>query len=183
MITDFIKKAFKSKSLIGVRTIELSWGESIIGFVSEIFDDQFIVNEIDEYGEFTNNTTIPYCNIVNMDFEDRYQKRLLLLVNYKSYLDTENPITISHIDSSIENHFNLLIEQNILATFFLDEDDYVTGILLKFNDTNILIQSIGNEGDDDGLSIYQRKKIVSLRYNSKEELRMSILYNHRLDLY
>lgn len=183
MIKEFIKKAFNTKSLIGVRTIELSWGERIIGFVSELFDDQFIVDEIDEYGEFTNNTIIPYCNIVNLDFEDRYQKRLLLLVNNRSYFNAENPIIINQIDSSIEYHFNQLIEQNILSTFFLDEEDYVTGILLKFDDTNVMIQSIGSEGDDDGLSIYPRKKIVSMRSNSKEELRISILYKLRLDFY
>ncbi len=178
-----LENAIKEKSLIGIRTNSTDWGESIIGFIVGIEETFFTINEIDEYGLFIGNTIIAIQDIVNIEINDRYQKRLKFIHENSSMFKPNNRISIWKSDVELFPNFKFLNENQIITTFYFDEDDYVIGIIIKFNKESILIKNIGREGDDDGMSCYPIVKIIGLRYNSIEEQKIKLLYENRACFY
>jgi hypothetical protein len=68
-----------------------------------------------------------------------------------------------------------LIEKDIIATLFFDEDFFITGKILEFQDNYIFVNNITSSGEDDGYSIHLIDKLIGIRYNGKEELKIRYL--------
>ena len=179
----FLKKAYKEKTLIGIRTNSLEWGEFIIGFIIKIEDSSFIINEMDEYGFYIGNTTIEIEDIIDIDFDDRYQRRLKFIHDHNSFFNINNRITIWKEGSKLVNHFKQLIEPKTIVTFYFNEEDYVIGFVLEYDKDQLIINNIGNEGDEDGISCHFIKNLMGLKYNGLEEQKIKLLYDNRALFY
>ena len=183
MIKTLLENAIKEKSLIGIRTKSLDWGESIIGFIIQFGGSYFTINEIDEYGFLIGKTQIAIEDVINIDVDDRYQKRLTYIYNNNSTFKINERITIWKEGEELIPNIKALIENKIVATFYLIEDDYVIGFALKYDKTYVMIKNIGSEGDEDGTSYYPIDKFIGLRYNSIEEQKIKLLYENRTSFY
>jgi hypothetical protein len=183
MKRSLLESAFKEKTLIGIRTNAQDWGESIIGFIVKLEDSFFTINEIDEYGAYIGNTTIEIENIINIDINDRYQKRLKLIHDHVSTFNVNNRITVWKESSTLIHYFKDLMESVTIVTFYFNEDDYVTGVILKYDENQIMINNIGSEGDEDGISCHYINHLMGLRYNSLEEQKIKLLYDNRVLFY
>jgi hypothetical protein len=183
MKRSLLESAFKEKTLIGIRTNAQDWGESIIGFIVKLEDLFFTINEIDEYGAYIGNTTIEIENIINIDINSRYEKRLKFINEYISTINPNNRTTIWKEGKLLIPHFNNLIVNETIVTFWFNEDDYVIGLLLKFDEDDILIKNIGREGDEDGISCHYINKLIGIRYNGLEEQKIKLLYDNRVLFY
>ncbi|MBW6480872.1 MAG: hypothetical protein K0B37_15690 [Bacteroidales bacterium] len=183
MKTDILKKAFKEKSLIGIRTNMLEWGESIVGFVVNINESYFTINEIDENGFFIGNTEIAIEEVINIEVEDRYQKRLKFIHDNKSTLDINKRKTIWKEGEAIIPHFKALIEDKKIVTLFFNEDDYVYGFIVKNDSSYVMIKNIGSEGDEDGISYYPIDRLIGLRYDGLVEQKIKLLYENSKKFY
>ena len=181
MKRSLLECALKEKSLIGIRMNSQDWGESIIGFIVDLEDSFFTINEIDEYGFHIGNTTVEIENIIDINTDDRYIRRLKFI--HEHVLDPNNRTTIWKENTAIIPHFKKLFENNLITTFWFNEDDYVTGILLKFDEDDILIKNIGREGDIDGTSCHYINKLIGIQYNGLEEQKIKLLYENRSSFY
>ena len=175
----FLTKALKDKSLIGIRTKSQDLGESIIGFIIEVEDSFFIINEIDKYGSFIGNTTIETEEIINIDIDDRYQRRLKFIHDNLTTFNINNRITVWKEGAKLLPYLKSLIENKTIVTFYFNDDDYATGIVIRLDGSKIIIDNIGSEGDDDGLSCHYVNNLIGLRYNSLEEQKIKLLYENR----
>jgi hypothetical protein len=179
MIKSILKKAFEDEILVGMRTDMQDWGETIIGFITEINELCFTIKEIDEYGYFKGKIIINHVNVINMEIEDRYQKRLFFLYKNNSIFNQSNQVTIYKEGDLLKEYFESLIQDKSIVTFYLDEEDYVIGEILKYDEEVILIKNIGREGDEDGVSYFFINKIIGIRFNGIEEQKIELLYKHR----
>src|SRR5258708_40226166 len=118
-----LESAFKEKTLIGIRTNAQDWGESIIGFIVKLENSFFTINEIDEYGFYIGNTTIEIENIISIDINDRYQRRLKLIHDHVSTFNINNRITIWKVGYSLIQYFKGLIESETIVNVYFNEDD------------------------------------------------------------
>jgi len=183
MNKSILERALKDKSLIGIRTHLQEWGESIIGFIVELDESFFTINEIDEYGFYIGNTTIEIGNIINIDINDRYQRRLKFIHEHASIFNINNRISIWKEGFMLIPYFENLIENKTVVTFYFNEDDYVTGRVLSFDKEQIMLNNIGSEGDEDGVSYYHINNLIGLRYDSLEEQKIKLLYENRFEFY
>lgn len=183
MKIDVIKKSYKEKTLIGIRTDMIEWDESIIGFITNINDRSIIINEIDKNGFFIGNTNIEIDRIISIDINDRYQKRLLYLHKNRGLLDYNKRVTIWKEGGKLTEYFLELIKNKKIVTFYLDEDNYVTGILNEFDEFYVMIKTIGKEGDEDGISYYPIESIIGLRYDGIEEQKIKLLNDNCMKFY
>jgi len=179
MIRKILKEAIKNNSLIGIRTKELQWGQTIIGYIVNLNETFFTINEIDEYGTLIGNTIIEMVDVLHVEINDRYQRRLKLIFENRLMFNPNNRITIWKEGKKLIPYFKILKEENILSTFFLNEDDYIIGFLLNFTENYISIKNIGDDGDDDGESCYCIENFIGLRYNSLSEQKTKLLYENR----
>lgn len=183
MKKEILEKAIKEKTLVGIRTNMLEWGESIIGFIVDLGESFFTINEIDENGFLIGNTQISIDDVINIDINDRYQRRMMFIYNNNSAFNINERVTIWKEGEELMPHIKILIEDKIIATLYLNENDYVTGFVLKYNKTYVIIQNIGNEGDEDGTSYYPIDKLIGMRYNGIEEQKIKLLYENRTSFY
>jgi hypothetical protein len=179
MKDSIFKNAFNNKSLIGIRTHSQEWGKSIIGFIVKLDDYSFTINEIDEYGYYIGHTTIKVEEVINIDIDDRYQRRLKFIHDHISIFNINNRITIWEEGSKLLPYFNELKERKTMITFYLNEDAYLTGSILNYDKNEILINNVGREGDEDGISCHYINDLIGLRYNSLEEQKITLLYENQ----
>jgi hypothetical protein len=179
MMRKILKKANEDKSLIGIRTKELEWGQTIIGYIVNLDGASFTINEIDEYGSLIGNTIIEIVDVLHVETNDRYQRRLKLIFENRLMFSPNNRVTIWKEGTKLVPYFKILKEENILSTFFLNEDDYIIGFLQDFTENYISIKNIGDDGDDDGESCYCVENFIGLRYNGLSEQKTKLLYENR----
>jgi hypothetical protein len=86
-------------------------------------------------------------------------------------------------EDKLAPYFNDLIENKTIATFYFNEDDYATGVVLKYDEAQIMINNIGSEGDEDGISCHYIDRLIGLRYNGLEEQKIKLLYENRAFFY
>lgn len=180
MTHNLLNKAIDDKSLIGIRTKNLEWGQTIIGYIVELKEEEFTINEIDEYGSYIGKTVILINDILHLEYNDRYQKRLQFIFENNSTLDTNKSVTIWKEGQKLRPNLKILEETNKLCTFFLNEHDYVIGFLQDVTDTQMLIRNIGDEGDDDGLSCYYIEDFIGIRFDSLTEQKINLLHINKM---
>lgn len=178
-----LKEMVKKNTLIGIRTNNLDWDETIVGFINSIEETCFTINEIDKYGLLIGSTIIKIEDVINIDINDRYLKRLKYIYDNKSIFNYNDRTTIWGTGDELIKYFKLLFEKKSITTFFYDEEDYLTGILMKYDKKYIKIMCVGDEGDEDGISYYPIDKLIGLRYDGIEEQRIKLLYQNRDKFY
>lgn len=178
MSNSFLKRAIKEKKLIGIRTNAQDWDEVIIGFVVELNEHTFIINEIDQIGQLIGNTTLEMENIISIEYNDRYQKRLQYIFENHSKFNINNQVTIWKEGSALISYFNDLVKSKKIITFYFDEDNFVIGILLNFDEDNVIIKNIGTEGDEDGESCYLIDHLIGIKYDGIDEQKIKLLYDN-----
>lgn len=178
MVFDLLLEAKNKSRLIGLRTKNMDFEESLIGFVHELNDGRVIIQEIDQYGKIEGLTSIDLKDILSVDYDDRYQKRLLCIFSNKELLDAEKKVIVyGNPEELVEIVRDCITNKNMIKLLFTNKN-YATGIPIAVDSSHILIHSIGWEGDDDGLSAYSFSEIIGVQYNSIEEQIISILYSN-----
>lgn len=178
MVFDLLLEAKNKSRLIGLRTKNMDFEESLIGFVHELNDGRVIIQEIDQYGKIEGLTSIDLKDILSVDYDDRYQKRLLCIFSNKELLDAEKKVIVyGNPEELVEIVRDCITNKNMIKLLFTNKN-YATGIPIAVDLSHILIHSIGWEGDDDGLSAYSFSEIIGVQYNSIEEQIISILYSN-----
>lgn len=175
MIKQLLNKSIEEKSIIGIRTKNLEWGEVIIGFVVNIEEKYLTINEIDEFGCEIGSTIIELDNILHVEYKDKYQKQLQFTFHNKHYFNIDKRVTIWKNGVELIPYFKEIEEKKILCTLFLNEEDFIYGFLLNYSKTNLLISNIGDDGYEDGMSCYYIDDIIGLRYNSLTEQKIMLL--------
>ncbi len=178
-----IESTYKNKSLIGIRTNMIEWDETIIGFISDLGESYLTIDEIDEYGLGIGSTHIALDDVISIEIDDRYQKRLLHLQKNSSKLEVKRRTTIWKEGEELILHFQELIKSKCIITFYFDEDNYIIGLLTKYDDTYIEVKNIGDEGDEDGVSYHPINKLIGVRYNSIQEQKIGVLHDNRANFY
>ena len=178
MVSDLLLEAKNKSRLIGLRTKNMDFEESLIGFVHELNDGRVIIQEIDQYGKIEGLTSIDLKDILSVDYDDRYQKRLLCIFSNKELLDAEKKVIVyGNPEELVEIVKDCITNKNMIKLLFTNKN-YAPGIPIAVDSSHILIHSIGWEGDDDGLSAYSFSEIIGVQYNSIEEQIISILYSN-----
>lgn len=175
MIKDILKEAYDKKNIIGVTTKIIDWDESIIGYIVEIDDTYFTINELDEYGTFIGNTTIAFNDVCHVEPDNWYMRNLLLIQEKNLIFNPNTRITVWKEGKELEKHFQYIKDNSKITRFFFEDDNFVIGIVLKFDNNFLLIKKIGQDGSEDGITCYQVNDIIGLRYDGIEEQKIRLL--------
>ncbi len=179
MIKAILEKTIQNKSIIGIRTISQEVGESIIGFIVKFDESSFTINEIDEFGFFIGYTIIEIENIINIDVNDRYLRRLMFIHNNSKNFNINERITVWKEGFKLLPLLKEIKKDKKITTFYFNEDEYVVGYILRIEYEQIEVNNIGREGDEDGISYHFINNLIGLRFDSLEEQKIKLLYENR----
>lgn len=172
-MNNILKEKIAEKSLIGIRTINQEWDEVIIGFPKLLHGDNILIDEIDKYGESLGQTTIKIAEILSIEYDDPYQKRLKSIVESAVSFNDKLKVTIWNKKDDLMIIMNELIRSGDITTLFFDEDFFVTGKIIDFSNDFVKINNISSSGENEGFSVHLSEKLIGIRYNGKEELKIN----------
>ncbi|WP_163215057.1 hypothetical protein [Bacteroides sp. 519] len=176
---NLIKEIAKENTLIGIRTCKEDWDETVIGFVVETNENSFSLNEIDEFGFLIGTTEFAFSDIIHVEFNDQYQNNLSYIYK-KSQFDPNQRKTIWKKGKELLSQIDLLIKEKKITTLFFEEDIYKIGIIIKYENSYLMIKNITSEGEEDGFSFFSVNDLIGLRYSGLNEQKIELLYNRKL---
>lgn len=179
MKKNLLKEAMLQHKLIAFRTEREKWGESIIGYIVELTDNNITVNEIDEIGSFNGFSTFKLDSIVDIVMDDKTLRCLTSLNTYNKQIFANTTSTIWGIGDEIKNHIFQMKQRNELFTLFVEDDETsVIGFVNDFDDNSVLIDMVDNYGEKNGKILIPYEIITGVRCKSAEDQARLILYNH-----
>ncbi len=179
MIKEFLLRAHNEKTLVGVTTQLIAWDESIIGYIIDMDDNYFTINEMDEYGALIGNTTIAIQDVLHIEPESWYMRNLLFIHSKASTFASNSRVTLWKKGGELNVHFEYIKENRILTRFFFEDDNFVIGMIKDLNTEHVMIENIGQDGSWEGVTIYKINDLIGLRYNGLEEQKIQLLFKKR----
>jgi hypothetical protein len=179
MIQKLLKTAYEYKKIISINTNDVEWDESIIGYITEIDDVYFTMNEIDEYGIFIGNTIFAINNVIYVQPDDWYMRNLQVAHENRAVFTPNKRVTIWKTGKELISHFKSIKEDEKITRFFFEEDNFVIGLILDFDDNFLLIKNIGQDGKEEGITCYRVNDIIGLRYDGLSEQKIKLLYREK----
>ena len=174
-----LKEAMLQHKLIAFRTEKERWGESIIGYVVELTENNITVNEIDEIGSFIGFSTFKLDDIVDIVMDDKTLRCLTSLNTNNKQISTNTTSTIWGIGDEMKNHILLMKQRNELFTLFIEDDETsVIGFVNDIDDKSVLVDMVDNYGEENGKILIPFEIITGIRWKSAEDQARLILYNH-----
>ena len=177
MIKKLLNQFFIEKRLIGIRTKEIEWDELIIGYITDVSDQYFNINEIDEYGFPIGYTTIHIEDVCNIAYDDVYINNIQFLHENNVNFDVSKKVTLWKKFNDLIDHMEILKKSNKIIKLYFEDDIYVIGKILSFDDEFILISGIDTYGENDGFYCYYANTLEGLTYDGLEEQKIELLYN------
>ena len=179
MIRNLLLKAYEQQKIISINTDDIEWDESIIGYIAEIDDTYFTLNEIDEYGIFIGYTTFAISNVNYVQPDDWYMRNLQIMHENQSSFNPNLQVTIWKIGKDLIPHLGILKGNEKITKFFFEDDNFVIGIVLDSDDDFLLIKNIGQDGKEEGITCYRINDIIGLRYDGLSEQKIKLLYREK----
>lgn len=183
MFNKLIDEAFEKKLLFGFRTKFIDWGEIILGYIDKVTDLYIIVNEVDKYGYSIGYTVVDRNDILHVEMNDKYQETINTLNKSNKTFNRNTRYTVWLPLPELLKYFELIKEQEKIATFYLNEDDYVIGKIRDIDSTCLLIENITENGEIDGISCYSNDSFIGVRYDSIDEQKIEFLFRRCNPLY
>jgi hypothetical protein len=177
MIIKILTKALLNSKLIGIRTYFEDWDKVIIGFVKEINETNVIIEEIDKQGLIIGYMIIEIDDIINLDYDDKYQRKLEFLNKLKKQSYENIQLTVLKKGEKLISYFQELIDEKYITEFHFDDNHYEIGILQEFDEKYILCKNIGNNGEYEGISCFTIEYLTGIKYKGIEQYKIKLLYD------
>jgi len=177
MITNFLEQAFKQKKLISITTKSIEWDESIIGYVTETGNAYFTMNEINAEGDFIGKTVFSIDEVLCVQPDDFYLREIQIIHQNRDVFNPDLRVTVWKKGKDLLSYFKKIKNENKITRFFFEDDNYVIGIVLDYNDDFFVIKNIGENGLEEGISCYKlNDSLIGLRYDGLAEQKIKLLY-------
>ena len=179
MITNFLKKSFEQSKIISITTKDIEWDQSIIGYISQLDEDCLTIDELDECGTYIGNITYMISDIRCVQIDDKYMRDLQVVHDNRSEFNPQKRVTIWKAGKKLIPHFKTIKENDEITRFFFEEDNFVIGLVLEFDNDFLVIKNIGQDGSEEGITCYQVDDIIGLRYDGLAEQKIKLLYRKK----
>ena len=175
MLHKLLIDAYKHKKLADINI----YGEedSIIGYITNIDEEHFTIEEIDKYGNTDGSTTYAITKIANLSLDNWYLDSLQIIIHNRDKLKEEKRITIYKEGKELLSEIEYLKVNEIMVILFFEEDQYELGFVLDYDENFIQLKDVGQDGCVLGITCYQLNEVVGLRYHGLGEQKTRILYD------
>jgi hypothetical protein len=180
MFLEVLETAKNEGKLIAIRTNEDAASKFFAGYVQEYDESMAFLKSIDPEGGDDGYLYIKMESIYEIDYNNRYLKRLQFLLKNKNGLLSNKIISARGQGGNyLINLLKTVSQQKLIAGIYHVYDFTITGYLIKSDDENCSIQSLTDDGDDDGISIIRIEDIVSINIDGRDEKKIELYYKNR----
>lgn len=167
-----------NRTLVAIRLVNQSWDEYTVGYILFVGPEHVLIDEVDENGRSIGSAEIQYKEILGIDIDDRYLRRLERIGKEMRIDQNDSGNVLYRKDGNFWEGIRLIERRKIIVTFFFDNESYATGILMEISKQFFSFRSIGVEGDEDGLAYRLIKNLTGFRYDSAFEKRIDFYFRN-----
>ncbi len=146
----------------------------IAGFILNVSDEFVLVAHVDSFGFYDGYLVKQLNKIYNIEFDGKYEKKLLTLYKLQNQSHKKVAIDSSSIIIDLLNHAknnNLAISAELYNSGTYD----VQGLIENLNESTITVKLIDDYGCENGMSMFNINNITSLICDSDIEISLKLL--------
>jgi len=171
-----IEKAYKNGHLICICLNRIVWERRIIGYVKKLGEsDSFGLEVIDEFGQKKDMRIVKLSSIKSLEIGGVYNENLEKLNKNGFKKSKTRPKYISINKRNVHKKLNEFMALTTLCTFVFGTE-YSVGIVTAITETEFSISSVGFDGSDNGISVFNVNTLTQIRYEGNAEKRISFLH-------
>lgn len=184
MIQDILRQSKEKHKFIGVWIYgddEGFWS----GRVQELTEEFVVIEHFTKYGKPDGVVIEAISNIESIDFDDDYSKSMEYLIVNHHLLDEVEEISVK-MESLETWPFNLLESlignKETIVQIQVNRDSFYSGLVEWVEETELLLRMIGDQGQDNGKSLFKLEDISAVRINNLSNRRKLLLYKWRKEI-
>lgn len=180
ILKEILQESMDKKKIIGIRIYDND-DFLFTGYILDYNDKTFQIRHFTDYGKDDGTVIERTENISNIEFNEDYYDCLEYLVQINEELDKLNSTNIKY-NLSNNWHFDVLSEfvgKKIIVAVENQKKENILGFITKLTESELIINTIGDLGQDEGLSYYKLQDINSIQPDDLECRKRLALYKWR----
>lgn len=152
------------------------------GYVVDYSEDFVAIQHFTKFGKKDGIIVHPLEHFERIDFHDDYVKAMECVVDYSDQIYKPHKIDLSFSQS--ENFYQSVINQlignkDVIVSFEISNNDYYSGYITEVSEIDFIINCVGKEGEDLGMSLFKIEDITSIHMDDVDNRRRNILFKWR----
>jgi hypothetical protein len=151
------------------------------GYVKDYNEELVTIQHYTKYGKSDGVVIERIENIKSVEFDDDYAKAMQCLIDYSSELDKDDKFDFL-LEESEDWQLGILkqlVGKDQIIRLEIEGSDHCAGFITKVSETDLILQSVGKMGEDEGTIIYRIDDISAIRINDIENRKRAMLYKWR----
>lgn len=178
ILREILQESQDKKKIIGIRIY--GHEDSIYsGYVLAFNDEIFQIRHFSPYGKDDGIVLEKIECIENIEYDDDYSDSQQYIIHNNEEIDKSN-LTNFTFDLSENWKFENLknfVDQKILVTIENSKMENICGFIIRVTENELIMNTIGKLGKDEGLSYYKLEDISSIQPDDLECRKLLCLYN------
>lgn len=181
MIIDLLKKSKNEQKIIRIwfyGEVEMFY----TGYVKNVNEELFSLQYFTKFGKPDGVLIERIENIESIDFDNDYSNTIEYLIKHHNEIDNEPQIDLEITDED-NWQFEILDSQlglkDRIITIQINGEKFYSGIIEWIDEGHLILNKIGEEGQDEGKSIFIIDDINTIQINNLESRKRLMLYKWR----
>lgn len=152
------------------------------GYVVDYSEEFVAIQHFTKFGKKDGIIVHPVEHFETIDFQDEYVKAMECVIDYSDQIYKPNNFNIDFFQS--ENFYRDVLNQlknneDVIVSFEISNSDYYTGYIKEASEIDFVINSVGKDGEDLGMSLFKVQDITSIQIDDVDNRRRNILFKWR----
>ncbi|SNR37186.1 hypothetical protein [Lutibacter flavus] len=181
MIIDLLNKSKNEQNIIRIWFYgeeEKFW----FGYVKNVNEELFSLQHFTNYGSPDGILIEQIENIESIDFDNEFSKTMEYLIKHQNEIYKEPQIDLEITDED-NWQFEILDSQlglkDRIITIQINGDKFYSGIIEWIDEGHLVLNKVGEAGQDEGKSIFIIDDINTIQINNLENRKRLMLYKWR----
>jgi hypothetical protein len=178
LLREILQESQDKKKIIGIR-IYGHEDSFYSGYVQSFNDEIFQIRHFSTYGKDDGIVIEKIEGIENIEYNEDYSESQQYIVQKSDEIDKSNLINYNFDLSENWKSENLkkFIGQKILVNIENSKMENICGFIIRVTESELIMNTIGELGKDEGLSYYKLEDISSIQPDDLECRKRLCLYN------
>lgn len=171
-LIDLCKKCFELNYIGSFFCDSSSPNVHLTGYIDKYNEDKIIIKHISPDGYYDGFILVHISDIIRVDILGQYEKRIATLFSMRK----QTHPSINYLNDSLHlSLMNFAYANNLIVSLEL-ENTMISGFVLNFDEHNIHIQVVDENGQTDGETIVMVDNVLSFAVDTITEQNLKLLW-------
>lgn len=149
------------------------------GYVVDYSEEFVAIQHFTKFGKKDGIIVHPVEHFERIDFQDEYVKAMECVIEYSDQI--YKPHKVNLVFSQNENFYSSVLKQltgnkDVIVSFEISGNNYYSGYILEVSEIDFVINCIGKDGEDLGMSLFKIQDITNIHLDDVDNRRRNILF-------